>query len=49
MDPKSRTLLQITLEDAIEADQVFSMLMGDDVDPRKEFINQNAIYADIDI
>ncbi|VEU83031.1 DNA topoisomerase (ATP-hydrolyzing) subunit B [Acholeplasma hippikon] len=49
MDPAARTLLQIKLEDAIEADQVFSMLMGEEVEPRKEFIQKNAQYAtDID-
>jgi len=45
MDPDTRTLLQITLNDAMDADQVFSMLMGEEVEPRKEFIQQNAIYA----
>jgi DNA gyrase subunit B len=45
MDPDTRTLLQITLNDAMDADQVFSMLMGEEVEPRKEFIHQNAIYA----
>jgi DNA gyrase subunit B len=45
MDPEHRTLLQVTLEDAMDADQVFSMLMGEEVEPRKEFIQQNAIYA----
>jgi DNA gyrase subunit B len=45
MDPDTRTLLQITLSDAMDADQVFSMLMGEEVEPRKEFIQQNAIYA----
>ncbi|MGB0174887.1 MAG: toprim domain-containing protein, partial [Acholeplasmataceae bacterium] len=50
MDPDHRTLLQITLEDAMDADQVFSMLMGEEVEPRKEFIQENAIYANnIDI
>jgi len=50
MDPDHRTLLQITLEDAMDADQVFSMLMGVEVEPRKEFIQENAIYANnIDI
>jgi len=45
MDPNVRTLLQVTLEDAIEANEVFSMLMGDDVAPRREFIQTNAIYV----
>lgn len=45
MDPATRTLLKVTLEDAIEANEVFSMLMGDDVAPRREFIQDNAIYV----
>ena len=42
MDPNRRTLLQVTLEDAMEADSIFSTLMGEDVDARRTFIQQNA-------
>jgi len=49
MNPESRTLRQVTIENAAECDQIFSMLMGDDVPPRREFIEQNAKYAKIDI
>ena len=48
MDPKTRILRQVTIENAAEADRIFSMLMGDDVPPRREFIEQNAKYANID-
>ncbi len=48
MDPKSRLLKQVTIENAADADEIFSMLMGDDVEPRREFIEQNATYANID-
>jgi DNA gyrase subunit B len=48
MNPANRTLKQITLESAAEADQIFSMLMGEDVGPRREFIEENATYANID-
>ena len=48
MDPEKRLLRQITIENAAEAERTFSMLMGDDVPPRREFIEQNAHYANID-
>ena len=48
MNPASRTLRQVTIESAAEADRIFSMLMGDDVPPRREFIEKNAKYAKID-
>lgn len=48
MDPARRTLKQVTLDSAAEADRVFSMLMGDEVPPRREFIEANAHYANID-
>ncbi len=49
MNPEKRTLRQVTIESAAEADRTFSMLMGDDVPPRREFIEQNATYANIDV
>lgn len=48
MDPENRMLRQVTYENAAEADRIFSMLMGDDVPPRREFIEKNATYANID-
>ncbi len=48
MNPESRILKQITIDNGTEADRVFSMLMGDEVPPRREFIEKNAIYANID-
>ncbi|HAT61539.1 MAG TPA: DNA topoisomerase (ATP-hydrolyzing) subunit B [Prevotella sp.] len=48
MNPGSRLLKQVTIDDAATADETFSMLMGDDVEPRREFIEQNATYANID-
>ncbi|GAA4135964.1 DNA topoisomerase (ATP-hydrolyzing) subunit B [Sphingobacterium lactis] len=49
MDPERRTLRQVTIENAAECDRIFSMLMGDEVAPRREFIERNARYAKIDI
>lgn len=48
MDPENRQLRQVTIENAASADYIFSMLMGDDVPPRREFIEKNATYANID-
>ena len=48
MNPETRILRQVTIENAIEADRIFSMLMGDEVAPRREFIEANATYANID-
>jgi DNA gyrase subunit B len=48
MNPETRTLKRVTLDSAAEADHVFSMLMGDEVPPRREFIEANARYAKID-
>lgn len=48
MNPEFRTLRQVTIDNPQEADRVFSMLMGDDVPPRREFIERNAKYANID-
>jgi DNA gyrase subunit B len=48
MNPEQRTLQQVTIENAAEADHIFAMLMGDDVPPRRKFIEDHAIYANID-
>ena len=49
MNPETRTLKQVTIENAAEADHIFSMLMGDEVPPRREFIEKHAKYAKIDV
>ena len=49
MNPENRTLKQITIDNAAEADRIFSMLMGDEVPPRREFIERHAKYAKIDV
>jgi DNA gyrase subunit B len=49
MDPETRKLKLVTIESAAEADHLFSMLMGDDVAPRREFIEKNAKYANLDV
>ncbi len=49
LNPENRTFRQVSIDNAAEADRIFSMLMGDDVPPRREFIEKNAIYAKIDV
>jgi DNA gyrase subunit B len=48
LNPEHRILKQVTIDNAVEADSIFSMLMGDEVPPRREFIEKNAKYAKID-
>ena len=49
MNPEFRTLRQVAIDNGVEADRIFSMLMGDEVPPRREFIENNAKYANIDV
>jgi len=49
MNPDNRVIVKITIEDAEKADEAFTILMGDKVEPRRQFIEKNAIYANLDV
>ena len=49
MDPENRVLVKVTIDNAAEADEIFTKLMGDDVEPRRQFINEHAQEASLDI